>query len=145
MSTSTNANPLNDVLHIYTDGASRQNPGPSALAFIFVQNGEVIQEHSEFLGTKTNNQAEYLAIIEALLEAKKITNGDLIIFSDSEVVIKQLIGEYKVKNEELRKHRTKIFAEKKYFTKIKFTHVARQNKWIKMADKLCNRCLNLNT
>ena len=87
MSTSTNVNPSNDVLHIYTDGASRQNPGPSALAFIFVQNGEIIQEHSEFLGTKTNNQAEYLAIIEALLEAKKITNGDLIIFSDSDFCI----------------------------------------------------------
>jgi ribonuclease HI len=133
------------VLHIYTDGASRKNPGPSALAFIFVQDGEIIHEQSEFLGEKTNNQAEYLAIIKALSEALKITKGKLCLFSDSEVVIKQLIGDYKVKKDHLRTLRKQIFDLKKGFSSVQFSHVPRQNKWIKKVDKLCNRCLNLNT
>lgn len=133
------------VLHIYTDGASRKNPGPSALAFIFVQDGKIIHEQSKFLEVKTNNQAEYLAIIEALSEALKITKGELCLFSDSEVVIKQLLGEYKVNKDHLRTLRKQIFDLKKEFSYIQFFHVPRQNKWIKKVDKLCNRCLNLNT
>ncbi|MFX0087302.1 MAG: ribonuclease HI family protein, partial [Candidatus Hodarchaeota archaeon] len=97
------------VLHIYTDGASRMNPGPSALAFIIVLDGESIHEYTEFLGVKTNNQAEYLAIIKALSEAKKMTNGVIKIYSDSEVVIKQLTGDYQVKNQHLRNLRNQIF------------------------------------
>jgi ribonuclease HI len=135
----------NKVLQIYTDGASRKNPGPSALAFIFVLDGKSIHEYSEFLGVKTNNQAEYMAIIKALSKAKQITNGVLNIYSDSELVVKQLNGDYQVKNELLRKLRNQIFDVTKEFSKISFKHVQRKNKWIKIADKLCNRCLNLNT
>lgn len=143
----TNAKKISSekVLYIYTDGASRMNPGPSALAFILVSDGESIHEYTEFLGVKTNNQAEYLAIIKALSEAKKITNGVLNIYSDSEVVIKQLTGDYQVKNEHLRKLRNQIFEIVKEFSKVKFKHITRNNEWIARADKLCNRCLNLNT
>ncbi len=145
MDSTSKKNSLDQVLHIYTDGASRKNPGPSALAFIFVQDGEIIHEQSKFLGEKTNNQAEYLAIIEALSEALTITKGELYIFSDSEVVIKQIIGEYRVKKDHLRTLRNQIFDLKKEFSSIQFSHLPRHNKWIKIVDKLCNRCINLNT
>jgi ribonuclease HI len=145
MESDNNISSSDRVLQIYTDGASRGNPGPSALAFIFVQDGDIVHEQSEFLGEKTNIQAEYLAIIKALPEALKITKGELYLFSDSEVVIKQLIGEYKVKKDHLRILRKQIFDLKKEFSSIQFSYVPRQNMWIKKVDKLCNRCLNLNT
>ena len=134
-----------DVLHIYTDGASRKNPGPSALAFIFVQNELCILEHDEFIGVKTNNQAEYIAIIKALSVAEEMTKGPIRIFSDSELIIKQLSGDYKIKIEHLRILRNEILDRVKKFSNVNFSYAPRTNKWIKKADKLCNRCLNLNT
>ncbi|MHA2108867.1 MAG: ribonuclease HI family protein, partial [Candidatus Hodarchaeales archaeon] len=87
---------------IFTDGAARGNPGPAAAAFLFVKNDRIVHQQNYFLGNQTNNQAEYQAIIKALEIAKEYTNESIILASDSELVIKQLNGEYKVKNPHLR-------------------------------------------
>ena len=127
---------------IYTDGASRGNPGPAAAAFIFVQNEEIIFKQNIFLGTQTNNQAEYHAIIKALIKAIELTHRKLTVYSDSELVIKQLNGEYRVTKPHLKELYDEVCEKKDYTTGIAFVHVPRSNRWIKLADKLCNQILN---
>lgn len=90
---------------IYTDGGARGNPGPAAFAVIIKnQNHKEIQRISRFLGKETNNQAEYEGVIAALLWLKKrgIKDSKVYFYLDSELVVKQLKGEYKIKNEGLK-------------------------------------------
>lgn len=89
---------------LYTDGASRNNPGPSAAGIYIIKNELPYYQDGYFLGTHTNNQAEYLALIMGLFFLKKFTEiGDrIIIFSDSQLLVHQLNGIYKVKNENLK-------------------------------------------
>jgi ribonuclease HI len=131
----------NKTLEIYTDGASQGNPGPSAYAFIFVIDKEVVYQQTQFIGHQTNNQAEYRAIIEALTKARKKTNQNIIVYSDSELVIKQLKGDYQVRKKHLAVLFDKVLNFSKYFKNIEFNHVPRTNKWIKIADRLCNSSL----
>ncbi len=127
---------------IFTDGAARGNPGPAAAAFLFVKNDRIVHQQNYFLGNQTNNQAEYQAIIKALEIAKEYTNESIILASDSELVIKQLNGEYKVKNPHLRILYRKVKHYLQFYSSVKFLHVPRTNQWIKQADKLCNDLLN---
>ncbi len=132
----------NKSFSIFTDGAARGNPGLAAAAFLLVQEGVLIHSDSSFLGTRTNNQAEYQAIIIALENTKKFTKGDISIYSDSELVIKQLNGEYQVKNPQLKVLYQKVKKKSLAFSSTKFLHVPRTNLWIRKADKLCNEILN---
>jgi len=126
------------MLKIYTDGGSRGNPGKSACAFVVVKNNKIIKQSSKFLGRKTNNQAEYNAIILALSSIKQ---KSLEIISDSELVIKQLNQEYKIKKLHLQKLYDKIQKLLKN-KKIKFSHLKRENKFISQADFLVNKKLD---
>ncbi len=90
------------AVRCYTDGASRGNPGPSAYAFVIYSDGELLHEESAFIGTATNNIAEYHAVIHGLQWLSGITSGPVELFSDSELVIKQLTGIYSVKKLHLR-------------------------------------------
>ncbi len=132
-------------IFIYTDGASRGNPGPAAAAFVILQNDRILYDESFYLGIRTNNQAEYQAIIKALLRAKEYTKGYVTVHSDSELVIKQLNGDYRVKNPHLKVLRNEVFELQSKFTNVRFIHVLRQNSWIKYVDKLCNQNLNKNS
>ncbi|MFA5129267.1 MAG: ribonuclease HI family protein, partial [Patescibacteria group bacterium] len=88
-----------DKLTIFTDGGARGNPGPGGIgAVIYDENKKKIAEISEFLGHSTNNQAEYKAVIAAMKKAKELKAEILEFFLDSELVVKQLKREYKVKN-----------------------------------------------
>ena len=127
---------------IFTDGAARGNPGPATAAFLFVQNEKILHKRSFFLGNQTNNQAEYRAIIKALEIAKEYTKENIVLLSDSELVIKQLNGEYQVKNPTLKTLFREVMTQLKFFSSVKFTHVSRTNSWIKKADKVCNELLN---
>ncbi|MHA1976780.1 MAG: ribonuclease HI family protein [Candidatus Hodarchaeales archaeon] len=127
---------------IFTDGAARGNPGPAAAAFLFVQRDKIIFQQNYFLGTQTNNQAEYQAIIKALETAKEYTKEDIVLYSDSELVIKQLTGEYQVKSPHLKDLYREVMTRVQYYSSIKFSHIPRTNPWIKVADKLCNDLLN---
>ena len=132
------------TIYIYTDGASRGNPGSAAAAFIFVKEESKIFEHYKYLGQQTNNQAEYQAIILALTKVLDYSEQVFILYSDSELVIKQLNNDYRVKQPHLKLLKKKVVELKKNLPSVTFSHISRDNKWIKYADMLCNRCINEN-
>lgn len=130
-------------LSIYSDGGARGNPGPAAIAFlILAENGQVLKSGSRYLGKRTNNQAEYEALIAALEAAKAIGSGEVTCHLDSEVVAKHLKGEYRVRNPELRKLWTKVQELKQCFGKVSFVNVPRTNSYIQEADALVNQTLD---
>ncbi len=130
-----------DKLIIFTDGGSRGNPGPAAIgAVIKDAQGKLLAEVSECIGDTTNNQAEYQAVVAALREAKQFNATELDFFLDSELVVKQLNREYKVKNQDLAPWFVKIYNETLNYKKVKFTHVRRELN--KEADALVNKALD---
>ena len=93
---------INSVYSVFTDGASRGNPGLAGAGFvIFDENGKEVAAKGIFLGEKTNNQAEYEALIEALTEASSIGIKRVKIFSDSQLLVRQMSGIYKIKNKNI--------------------------------------------
>ena len=126
------------MIKIYTDGGSRRNPGKSACAFIVVQNNNIIKQQSKYLGIGTNNEAEYNAIILALT---MINEKDIEIISDSELAIKQINAEYKIKKPHLQKLKDKIDDLVKN-RNIKFSNSHRENEFISKADFLVNQELD---
>src|SRR3989338_2186781 len=90
-------------LKIYTDGGSRGNPGPAAAGYVISdQNDQLLEEGGLYLGVTTNNQAEYLAVKLALEQANKYQPEHIDLYLDSELVVRQLTGLYKIKNVELK-------------------------------------------
>ena len=128
-------------LRIYTDGGSRGNPGNSAIAFIIEDTeGTILEKHSEYIGTTTNNVAEYTAFIKALKKAVTYGAIEVSCFSDSERVIKQLNGEEKSKV--LAGLYKKVKDIEKNFKNIKYSHLSREDPRIKRVDRLVNMQLN---
>ncbi len=130
-------------LLLYSDGGARGNPGPAAIAYLAVtENGAVIHTDSRFIGDHTNNQAEYNALIAALEFAVKIKVEEVVCHLDSELVAKQLKGEYAVKNLELQKLWRRAQELKRCFKKISFVNVPRSNSQIQKVDALVNKTLD---
>jgi len=130
-------------LMLYSDGGARGNPGPAAIAFLAVtEAGEVIHADSRFIGNHTNNQAEYKALIAAVEFAATIKVEEVVCHLDSELVARQLRGEYTVKNLELKKLYRRAEELKRCFKKISFINVPRSNAQIQRADALVNRTLD---
>jgi len=128
---------------LYSDGGARGNPGPAAIAFLAVtQTGQVIKADSRFIGKSTNNQAEYEALIAALAFAKTFKAEEVTCHLDSELVGKQLKGEYSVKNPELQKLWLKAVELKRSFKQVYFVNVPRTNRYIQQADGLVNKTLD---
>lgn len=135
-------------LQVNTDGGSRGNPGPSAIGIVISSNQEVVYSHSEYIGNTTNNVAEYTAVIKALnlLLEKELFAESCHFVLDSELIVKQINGQYKVKQEHLQKLNTEIkkiiniCLQQKVFNKIVFSHVLRDKN--KEADKLVNLALD---
>jgi formyltetrahydrofolate-dependent phosphoribosylglycinamide formyltransferase len=126
---------------IYTDGASRGNPGPAAAGYILSDSeGNTILAKGDFLGEKTNNFAEYTGIIKALESAQNLKARNIEIFSDSELLVKQLTGKYRVKSENLKPLFNQVTALLESFENWKIKHVRREKN--KKADELANRCLD---
>jgi len=115
---------------IYTDGGSRGNPGPSALGVVIEnENGKVLKEYSHYLGEATNNQAEYEAVIFALQKAKQLKIKELEIRTDSELIGKQLQGEYKIKDSDLQPLFIKAWNLRLDYEKVNIKIISReQNK-----------------
>lgn len=132
---------------IYTDGGSQGNPGPSAIGVVFCnEKGQCFKKYSEYLGENlTNNEAEYQAAIFALQKFKALfgrelaKNTDIEIKSDSELLIRQLKGEYKILDPKIQTLFLKIWNLKIDFKKIKFTLISREKN--KEADRLANEAL----
>ncbi len=126
---------------IHTDGGARGNPGPAGIgAVIKDEQGQIMAEVSEYIGETTNNQAEYRAVIAAYEKAKEIGASELEFYLDSELVVKQLKGEYKVKNKDLQPLFVKIYNSSLDFKKVTYSHVRREMN--KEADKLANLAMD---
>lgn len=134
-----------ETFYVYTDGASRGNPGPSAAGFVLLDNaGNILEKCGKLLGKQTNNYAEYFAVQLALEKGKEIFDTPkavkLVFKMDSELAVKQLRGEYLVKNAVLAEFFHKIKALEVSFAGVEYTHIPRaQNK---EADKLVNQLLD---
>lgn len=125
---------------IHTDGAARGNPGPAAWAYIIEPPGGAPIEAAKAFGTATNNVAEYLALVRALEHAARLKLRRLAVFSDSELMVKQLRGEYAVKNADLRGLYDEVQALCRNFTEVVLTHIRREAN--KRTDALCNAVLD---
>ncbi|MBT6253754.1 ribonuclease HI family protein [Candidatus Uhrbacteria bacterium] len=126
---------------LYGDGGSRGNPGPAASGVVlFDEDDEVIAEANRFLGTQTNNYAEYTAIIIGLELAIAHDIDELTVRLDSELAVKQLKGEYRVKNETLARLYLQVINLTHQFKSIEFQHVRREKN--KHADGLVNKALD---
>lgn len=132
---------------IYTDGASRNNPGISASGYlIFDDKSNVIAKSSVYNGILTNNEAEYNAIFLALEWcAKNLDNlkeVDIKLFSDSELVVSQLNGTYKIKSKNLKESNKKVKDVESKFKLVIYTNVSRENEFISKVDKALNQLLD---
>ncbi len=122
---------------IYTDGASRGNPGYAGIgAVILDTNGSCIKELSEWIGIATNNEAEYLALLKALEAAKELGARRVSVYADSELVVKQLKGEYAVKSPKLRPLFMEVQRLKDEFDGFTIGHIRREKN--ARADMLAN-------
>ena len=126
---------------IYTDGGARGNPGPAGIGIVFYgQKNNLIKKYAQAIGEKTNNQAEYEAVIFALKKAKKLKFKNVECFSDSELIVNQLSHKYKIKDEKLQPLFIQAWNLTVDFNKISFHHIPREQN--KEADKLVNEALN---
>src|SRR5262249_55678838 len=130
------------LLTINTDGASRGNPGAAAYAYVILRDGQLLVEEAGCLGEMTNNQAEYTALVRALEHALELGPDDrVVVHSDSELMVKQLNGEYRVKNEELRPlYEEAVRLRRQFKQPVTLRHVRREQN--KRADELCNEALD---
>ena len=129
-------------LKIYTDGASRGNPGHAAIGIVIKdENSGVLKEISEYIGINTNNYAEYQAVLRALKEAKNLNADDITLFSDSELICRQLTGKYRVKSNNIRPLFTEIISCVSKFKSFSIVHIRRELN--SDADKLANKALDM--
>jgi ribonuclease HI len=127
----------------FSDGGARGNPGPAAIAFVVLwDKGQVLMSNSRFIGSRTNNQAEYEALIAALEAALSLHADEIVCHLDSELVVRHLTGEYAVKNSALKKLWNKVQELKRHFKKVSFISVPRTNRQIQKADALVNEALD---
>jgi ribonuclease HI len=127
-----------------TDGGARGNPGPAAAAYVLeAEDGTVLAAHGERIGTATNNVAEYRALLAGLEKAAEVGVDDLEVVSDSELLVKQMLGEYRVKNQALRELSLEAAALARRIGRVRYTAVRRtQNE---LADQLVNEALDAAT
>ena len=126
---------------LFTDGGARGNPGPAAYAYVLEDaNGDVLAAHGEAIGVATNNVAEYSALLAGLAKARDLGVRDLEVISDSELMVKQMRGEYKVKNEALRELSLEASRLARAIGAVRYTAVRREHN--KLADQLVNEALD---
>jgi lactoylglutathione lyase len=134
---------LSQKLQLYSDGGARGNPGPAAIAFLVLnEQGEVLKSDTRYIGVHTNNQAEYEALLLALNYAVEANASEVACYLDSELVAKQVNGEYAVKDNLLLQYWRKVREIKACFRKISFYCVRRSHPQIQRADELVNETLD---
>ncbi len=131
-----------DTVTLYTDGASRGNPGDAAWAYVIVQGGSVAASDSGYIGIATNNVAEYRAVINGLHAAQAFTQGRLKVRSDSELVVRQLTGRYRIRKEHLMVLADEVRQLVQGFAAVGFESVPREHPYIQVVDRLCNEVLD---
>jgi ribonuclease HI len=126
---------------LFTDGGARGNPGPAAFAYVLEdEDGEVVAAHGEAIGVATNNVAEYSALIAGLEKAVELGVGELDVISDSELMVKQMRGEYRVKNQALMELSIRANRLVRQLGPVNFRAVRREHN--ELADRLVNEALD---
>jgi ribonuclease HI len=134
---------ISKKLSIFSDGGARGNPGPAAIGFLLLSDtGQILREETRYIGLRTNNQTEYEALIAALKYAAALHAEEVVCHLDSELVVRQLTGKYRVKNSELRNLWNKVMELKKKFKQVNFLSVSRTDTYIQKADALLNKTLD---
>ena len=128
----------------YTDGGARGNPGPAGIGVVIYKEvnhkRELVEKFGKYIGKTTNNQAEYNALLTALKRARELGATEVHCMLDSELVVKQLNREYKVRDPDIALIFTKVWNETINFKKITFTHIPREQN--KEADEMVNDAID---
>lgn len=130
------------TFHVHTDGGSRGNPGPAAIGAVIEVDGKVVHQLHQTIGVTTNNQAEYQAVHAALQWCQSQGATSVALFADSELVVKQLRGEYKMKNKDLAQWFIRIQSLVNQIGRVTFTAIPREQN--SAADALVNQALDAN-
>lgn len=131
------------MIYTNSDGGARGNPGPGAIGVLVRQNEKILIQDSKMVGQHvTNNMAEYEGLIRALELASKITDKEVTCILDSELIVKQLLGEYAVRNPKLLSLFLKVQKLQENFEKIIYKHISREDKYQIIVDKLLNKELD---
>jgi ribonuclease HI len=126
---------------LFTDGGARGNPGPAAYGYVLeAEDGTVLAAHGERIGIATNNVAEYSALIAGLEKAIELALDEVEVVSDSELMVKQMTGEYRVKNEALQELQSRASRLARRVGDVDYSAVRREHN--KLADKLVNEALD---
>ncbi|MFL5966092.1 MAG: ribonuclease HI family protein [Gaiellaceae bacterium] len=124
-----------------TDGGARGNPGPAAYGYVLeADDGDVLAAHGERIGRATNNVAEYRGLVAGMRKAAELGVTELDVVSDSELLVKQMRGEYRVKNEALRALWDEATDLERRFRRVRYTSVRREHN--ELADSLVNEALD---
>lgn len=127
------------LLYLFVDGAARGNPGPAGVGIFLKSKNKILMEEKEYIGERTNNEAEYIALILGLEKAAEF-GKQIKVTSDSELLVKQIKGEYKVKQVHLKSLKEKVTQAKNHYEYFEIIHSARENN--KEADKLANEAID---
>ena len=128
--------------YLFSDGASRGNPGPAGAGFVLIgEDGQVASQGKRYLGMMTNNQAEYLALIDGLSKALELGYDEIEINLDSELLVRQINGEYRVKDKTLKIYYKQVMEILTKFKSVSTRHIPREKN--KVADRLANEALDL--
>lgn len=126
---------------LLTDGGARGNPGPAAYAYVLeAEDGTVLAAHGERIGVATNNVAEYRGLVAGLAKAVELAVDEVEVVSDSELLVKQMRGEYRVKNEALRALSLEAARLARQLGKVTYRAVRREHN--ELADRLVNEALD---
>lgn len=132
---------MSKVLVINTDGGARGNPGPGGIGVVIKnETGEIVYRHGGYIGAVTNNVAEYTALIKALTEAHNLGAKEVKVNMDSELIVRQMLGQYKIKEPTLQQLAGQVILLLKKFERYSFHHVRRE--FNKEADMLVNQAID---
>jgi len=131
------------LIEVYSDGASRGNPGPAAIGYaIYDRMENLLESNARLIGEATNNTTEYKALLWAMDQASSHCRKCVRFHSDSELIVRQINGIYRVKKEHLRDLLLEVYAKSKLFEKFEMIHLPRENPKIKEVDALVNAILD---
>jgi len=126
---------------IFTDGGARGNPGPAGIGVVIVDDaGNIIAQHKKYIGEATNNVAEYKALILALEKVEELGGQQVTVRMDSELIVRQMQGRYKIKDSRLKILAADVLKLIKNFQKVEFHHIPREQN--KIADQLVNEAID---
>ena len=129
---------------VFSDGGARGNPGPAAIGVLICDGqGKILRQHKETIGETTNNVAEYRAVIRGLELAHELGIEEVEYFVDSELVARQLSGQYRVKTPHLKDLFLLVKEREEKFRKVTYTQIPRTHERIRWVDRLVNQALNL--